>query len=128
MTKKIIAIAGIALLALAAQGAPAMAQANVGGTWTLTLEGPEGPVAAQVVLTQEGMSVTGTIEMDLVDSAAISDGMVHENTFTFLLLISVQGQEIPLQGTGEVADNTMTGELLVPDFGGFPFSAVRATS
>ena len=128
MTKKIITIAGIALLALAVQVAPAMAQANIAGTWTLTLEGPEGPVDAQVVLAQAGMDVTGTIEMDQVDEASISDGMIHDSTFTFMLVIYVQGQEIALEGTGEVTDDTIAGELFVPDFGGFPFSAVRAAS
>jgi len=45
-----------------------------------------------------------------------------------MLVIYVQGQEIALEGTGEVTDDTIAGELFVPDFGGFPFSAVRAAS
>jgi hypothetical protein len=128
MTKKIITIAGIALLALAVQVAPAMAQANVAGTWTLTLEGPEGPIDAEVVLTQDGGSVMGTIEMPDVDSADLEDGMIEGNALTFMLIISVQGQEIALEATSEVDGNAIEGELYVPDFGGFPFSAVRAES
>jgi hypothetical protein len=128
MTNKIITIAGIALLALAVQATPAMAQANVAGTWTLTLEGPEGPVDAEIVLTQDGGSVMGTVNMPDVDAADLSDGMVEGNTLTFLLVLDVQGQEIALEGTGEVDGNEIDGELYVPDFGGFPFSAVRAES
>jgi redox-regulated HSP33 family molecular chaperone len=126
MTKKIITFAGIALLALAVQVAPAMAQANVAGAWTLTLEGPEGPVDTAIVLTQDGATVSGTIEMDQVDYAELSDGMIEGNTLTFMLIISVQGQEIALEATGEVDGDTIEGELYVPDFGGFPFSAVRS--
>jgi len=125
MTKKMIAVAGMALLALAVQVAPAMAQANVAGTWTLTLEGPEGAVESTVVLTQNGTDVTGTIVMDQVDAAELSGGKIEGNTLTFVLAISVQGMDISLEATGEVSGNTMEGELFVPDFGGFPFSAVR---
>jgi len=128
MTKKIITIAGIALLALAVQVAPAMAQANVAGNWTLTLEGPEGPVDAAIVLTQDGASVMGTIDMADVDSAELSDGMIEGNSLSFMLVISVQGQEIALEATSEVDGNSIEGELYVPDLGGFPFSAVRAES
>ncbi len=125
MTKKIITIAGMALLALAVQVAPATAQTNVAGTWTLTLEGPEGAVDATVVLTQDGSTVSGTIVMEGVDAASLSDGMLEGNTLTFMMAISVQGMDIALEATGEVSGNMMEGELYVPDFGGFPFSAER---
>lgn len=125
MTKKIIAVAGMALLALAVQVAPAMAQTNVAGTWMLTLQGPEGDVESTVVLTQDGSAVTGTIVMDQVDAAELTNGKIEGNTLTFVLAISVQGMDIQLEATGEVDGNSMEGELYVPDFGGFPFSAVR---
>jgi len=128
MTKKILTTAGIALLALAVHAAPAMAQANVAGTWTLTLEGPEGAVDATVVLTQDGTAVTGTIVMDQVDAAELSDGVIEGNTLKFVMFISVQGMDIELEATGEVAGDEIDGELYVPDFGGFPFSAVRSES
>ena len=128
MTKRIITVAGMALLAAALQVAPAMAQANVAGTWTLTLEGPEGPVSSTVVLTQDGADVTGTIVMDDVDAAELTGGMIEGNTLTFILFISVQGMDIELEATGVVDGNSIDGELYVPDFGGFPFSAVRTES
>lgn len=128
MTKKIITVAGIALLALAVQVAPAMAQTNVAGTWMLTLEGPEGAVDATVVLTQDGAAVAGTIVMEGVDAASLSDGMIEGNTLKFMMAISVQGMDIALEATGEVSGDAIEGELYVPDFGGFPFSAVRTES
>jgi hypothetical protein len=128
MTKKIIAVGGMALLALAVQVAPATAQTNVAGTWTLTLEGPEGPVESTIVLTQNGSEVTGTIVMDQVDAAELTGGVIEGNTLKFVLAISVQGMDIALEATGEVSGDAMEGELYVPDFGGFPFSAVRTES
>ena len=52
--------------------------------------------------------------------------MVEGTTLTFMLVIDVQGQEFALEGTGEVDGDAIDGELYVPDFGGFPFSAVRS--
>jgi hypothetical protein len=125
MTRKILTTAGIALLALAIQVAPAMAQANVAGTWALILQGPEGDVNAEVVLAQAGTTVTGTIVMDGVDAAELTNGMVEGNTLKFVLAISVQGMDLALDATGTVTGEAMAGELSVPDFGGFPFRATR---
>ena len=54
--------------------------------------------------------------------------MIEGNTLTFVLFLSVQGMDIELEATGEVDGDSIDGELYVPDFGGFPFSAVRADS
>ena len=125
MTKKILTIAGMALLALTLQANAAQAQTNVAGTWTLTLEGPEGPVESTIVLTQAGTAVTGTIVMEGVDAAQLTGGVIEGTTLKFLLAISIQGMDIELQATGEVTGETMAGELYVADFGGFPFTATR---
>ena len=123
--KRIITWSGLALLAAVVLAAPASAQANVAGMWTITIQGPEGPAEAQAELVQDGSTFTGTISVDQAEGASIDNGTIEGNTISFVLTVSVQGQSFPLEVTGEVDGNMIEGEMTVPDFGGFPFSAER---
>jgi hypothetical protein len=123
---KMTTASGLVLFALLAFTAPVAAQANVAGTWAITIQGPEGPAEATAVLEQDGAMFTGTITaMDQTEGAEIGEGMIEGNTISFVLTVFVQGTSFPLQVTGEVDGNTIAGEMFVPDFGGFPFSAER---
>lgn len=124
--KKIMTGVGLTVLALAVMSAPAAAQANVAGTWAITIQGPEGPAMASATLEQDGGTFTGSIELDQTDGAEIFNGMVEGNAISFTLSVSVQGQAFDLQVTGEVDGDTIAGEMFVPDFGGFPFTAERS--
>lgn len=123
--KRVMAGAGLALLAVVALSAPVAAQANVNGTWAITIQGPEGPAEATAVLEQDGSSFTGTIMVDQADDAEIENGTVEGNNMSFMLVIFVQGTGIELEVTGEVDGNSIEGQMFVPDFGGFPFTAAR---
>lgn len=123
--KRIITWSGLAMLALVVLAAPASAQANVAGTWAITIQGPEGPAEAQAELVQEGATFTGTISVDQAEGAEIGEGTIEGNTISFVLTVSVQGQSFPLEVTGEVDGDMIEGEMFVPDFGGFPFTAER---
>jgi hypothetical protein len=123
--KRIITWSGLTMLALVVLAAPASAQANVAGTWAITIEGPEGPAGATAVLEQDGSAFSGTIEVDQAEGAEITGGMIDGNTVSFQLVVSVQGAEFALEVTGEVDGDMIEGEMFVPDFGGFPFSAER---
>jgi hypothetical protein len=122
--KKIMTFAGALLLA-AVMAAPASAQANVTGTWAITIQGPEGPAEATATLTQDGSTFTGTIEVDQAEGATIENGMIEGNTISFQLVVDVQGMQFPLDVQGEVEGDSIEGQMFVPDFGGFPFSAER---
>ena len=122
--KKVMAFAG-ALMTAAVLAAPAAAQANVAGTWAITIQGPEGPAGATATLEQDGSSFTGTIEVDQAEGASIENGMIDGNTVSFQLMVSVQGMEFALDVEGQVDGDMIEGEMFVPDFGGFPFTAER---
>jgi hypothetical protein len=122
--KKFMTFAAALLLA-AVVATPAAAQANVAGAWAITIQGPEGPAEAMATLEQDGSSFSGTITVDQAEGASISDGMIEGNTMSFQLMISVQGMEIALSVEGQVDGDTIEGEMFVPDFGGFPFTAQR---
>lgn len=125
---KIMTGMGLAFLAFAVLSAPAAAQANVNGTWSITIQGPEGPAGATAVLEQEGASFSGTIMVENAEDAEIEGGTVEGDTMSFTLVIFVQGTGLELEVTAAVDGDTMEGEMFVPDFGGFPFTAERTAS
>ena len=116
---------GLALLAAFVLAAPAAAQSNVTGTWAITIQGPEGPAEATATLEQEGAMFSGTISVDQAEGASIENGTVVDDVISFELIVSVQGMDIALQVEGQVYGDMVEGEMFVPDFGGFPFSAQR---
>ena len=118
-------IYGLALVAALALAAPASAQADVAGTWAITIQGPEGPAEASATLEQDGSMFSGTISVDQAEGASIENGTVVEDVISFELIVSVQGMDIVLQVEGQVDGDMIEGEMFVPDFGGFPFSAQR---
>ena len=124
MKKSLVGV-GLALVACVVMTAPAQAQANVAGTWEITIEGPEGPGNATAVLQQDGMTFSGTISVDQAEGAQIANGKVEANTMSFQLVVSVQGLELAIDVQGQVDGDSISGQMSVPDFGGFPFTAKR---
>jgi hypothetical protein len=116
---------GLALVACVVMTAPAAAQASVAGTWAITIEGPEGPGNATAVLVQDGMTFSGTISVDQAEGAQIADGKIDGSTMSFQLVLSIQGMEFAIDVQGQVDGDSIAGQMSVPDFGGFPFSAKR---
>jgi len=76
-----------AALILALTAASALA-ANVTGTWSTEMRGPDGKVEFQLTLTfkQDAGKVTGTVQGPQGDPIAISNGKIDGNTFTFDVL------------------------------------------
>jgi hypothetical protein len=126
--KKSLAGVGLALVACVVMTAPAAAQTNVAGTWEITIEGPEGPANATAVLAQDGMTFSGTITVAQAEGAEIANGKIEGGTMSFQLIVSVQGTELVLDVQGEVTGDSIAGQMSVPDFGGFPFTATRTAS
>jgi len=124
MKKSFVGV-GLALVACLVMTMPAAAQANVAGTWDITIEGPEGPGSATAVLVQDGMAFSGTISVDQAEGAQIAEGKIDGNTMSFQLVVSVQGMEFAIDVQGQVDGDSIAGQMSVPDFGGFPFSAKR---
>lgn len=124
MKRSLVGFGGL-VLALVMMAAPAAGQANVAGTWNITIEGPEGPANAMAELTQDGATFTGTISVDQAEGASIANGMIEGNTMKFQLIVSVQGMDFAMDVEGQVDGDSIEGEMTVPDFGGFAFTAER---
>ena len=118
---------GLSAVALALIALPATAQVNVTGTWELNFQNPQGGSATMIAsLTQEGTTVTGTIELSEVPEAEMSDGVVEDSTLSFQLEVLFDGQWYPLWVSGAVDGDTITGSIELPEGAGtIPFTGAR---
>ena len=125
---RIARAAGLTVIALVSLSLPVAAQANVAGTWQLVVEGPGGPGHIDAVFAQEGQTVTGTLEVEQLGSAEMSEGLVEENKLTFLLHVDFDGQWFTVEVSADVDGDSMTGEFYVAEFGSMPFTGKRTES
>jgi hypothetical protein len=90
-------------------------QIDLKGTWSMTIEGPQGPVPVTLTFaTVEGQKVTGTL--DLPQGTVNILGTFSESGITFLGSLEVNNQSITLKFTGKIVKDSMSGDA---DFGGF---------
>ena len=85
------------------------AQGNVAGAWDLSINGPQGVIAAGATLTQDGEKHTGTITSP--QGNAEMTGTLKGNTLA--LSFSMAGPDGPLEIkiNGEVSGDTVKGML-----------------
>ncbi len=91
---------------------PAWAQADMSGGWTLTFQGPQGPVEAAANFKQDGEKITGTLTGP--QGEAPVNGSIKEKAFTFMLAIQTQQGEMSIKIAGEVDGDALKGTF---DFG-----------
>jgi hypothetical protein len=102
-------------------GGPA---AQVGGSWTMTLTSPQGPMDITMTLTQSGTSFTGSMTSQ-VGNQEISDGQITGRNVTWTATLQFGGQSITLSYRGEVEGNRMSGSAELGSFGSATFTAER---
>jgi beta-glucosidase len=101
------------------------AAAPLTGEWTWTMESPSGPVAARLILKQEGRAVTGRFARDATRWLEIEKGQVDGDAFTWivkrdrpdgsLMTYQMSGKFTGTQITGR-AKTTMDGQEVVVDW------------
>jgi hypothetical protein len=116
---------GLATLAFLLCTVPAAAQANVAGNWVITFESPQGPVAINAVLEQDGSNVTGTAEVPMIESAEMSAGSIDGSALTFAVSVVYEAQVYRLDFAAEVEGDAMTGTVSLPEMGTIPFRGER---
>ena len=121
---------GVFAVALALIALPLAAQdVDVTGNWELSFQDPQGggAVTLYLALTQEGTTVTGTVELSAVPDARISNGMVDGSTLSFGLDVLYEGQWYTLGVGGAVDGDSVTGYIELPEgAGSIPFTGARA--
>jgi hypothetical protein len=114
----------LALAFLAIAPALALAQADISGSWDVTIDSPQGPAAVEATLKQDGENVTGQIISPLGNVEL--KGTMVKDTLTVNYSIPLQGQtlEITMNGKLEGAD-VMKGAVVIVGLGEVPWTAKR---
>ena len=94
------------------------------GTWDLTVNATQGPMAVVAVINQSGTTFTGTITSQL-GTSPISSGSISGSRMTWTTLTPINGQDMTLNYTAEVNGNRVTGTVAAGDFGTFPFTGEK---
>jgi hypothetical protein len=127
-------------LLLLATAIPTHASAQtLTGTWQITSEGRRGPQTQTLTLTQDGLSLTGTIAFTgggprggggggggaLAGPIAISDGTVNGNAFSFSMTLEFNGNAFTQRYSGTFDGNAIQGTIEGGRGGATPFTGTR---
>lgn len=125
-TNRFVKLSVLAAVVLSAATATAQRiLADVSGTWNVNVEGPQGPMASQLMLTQKGDTISGEFSSE-IGKAPVA-GMVKGDSVKIALSLDMGGQQLSLQIAGAMKDkDNMAGAIEAVGMGAFPFTAVRA--
>jgi imidazolonepropionase-like amidohydrolase len=98
--------------------------AQVAGTWTLTVNGPQGAITSTMTVTQTNDAIDGNMISEL-GTAAISDGRVTGRTVTWSASFQMGNERTTVSFEGEVDGNRMTGRLRAGETGTMTFTAEK---
>lgn len=115
------------VISLAAVGAFATAaiaaDANVTGTWNMTVESPMGTGNPVFVLKQTGADVTGTYKGQLGEAQV--KGTVKGNALELKYNIDAQGTALTITYAGTVEGDTIKGKVSYGDMGEGTFTGKK---
>ncbi len=98
--------------------------AQMGGSWTMTLNSPQGPLELTMTIAQNGAGFSGSMTSQL-GTTEITGGEIAGRTATWTTVIQAGGQAITLNYRGEVDGNRMSGSADLGSFGSATFTAER---
>lgn len=98
--------------------------AQVAGTWTMTVNGPQGALTSTMTLTQTADAIDGSIISE-VGTAAISDGRVSGRTVSWQASFQIGGERTTVNFEAEVDGNRMTGRARAGESGTMTFTAEK---
>lgn len=104
----------------------AMAQTDVTGDWTVTVESPQGTTSIDATMKQTGEDLTGSITSPM--GAVDFKGKVVKDALDVSYTLNLQGNNIEIKMTGTVAGDSITGNLNFAGMGDVPWTAKRKTA
>jgi hypothetical protein len=106
------------------RGAAAGETAQVGGTWTMTVNAPQGAMTATLTITQSGDAIDGSLSSE-IGTAALSDGRVSGRNVSWTASFQVGGQTVTAMFDAEVTGDRMTGRIRAGERGTMTFTAEK---
>lgn len=97
--------------------------AMVGGTWSMSIDAAGMEIEFDMVLEQDGTSISGSAVIPDAGNASIS-GSISGNNIEFTLTINAGGQTIELEASGTIDGTNMSGSGSSP-FGEFSFTGTK---
>ena len=115
---RILTVMGTVLLA-----AVAALAADVTGSWTVTVETPNGTRQSTLDLKQDGSNLTGAMHSQIGDAPLT--GTVSGDQVSFSITRERDGQSFKIDYSAKIEGTKMTGTVKFGDNGDIPFTAVR---
>jgi hypothetical protein len=101
------------------------ATVQIGGTWSITTNSPQGANTGTLTVTQQGTTFSGAMTSDIAGSAAVTDGKIEGRRVSWSVTLSFGGQSFTLNYAGEVDGNRVSGTVTAGEFGSFTFTGER---
>jgi hypothetical protein len=119
-----LSLVAVTILGVATASAAQMF-ADLSGKWNVNVDGPQGPVASELELTQQGETVTGKFSSEI--GVADVKGRAWGDSLRIAFEVDMGGQILALEVIGAAKDkDNLEGVVEAAGMGSFPFTAVRA--
>lgn len=105
---------------------PAIAQVDVTGDWTVTVESPQGTTSIDATMKQAGEDLTGSITSPM--GSVDFKGKVIKDALNVKYMLELQGNSIEIVMTGTVAGDSITGNLNFGGMGDVPWTAKKKSA
>lgn len=100
-----------------------VASAQVGGTWHLVVDSPQGAQALTMTVVQSGSAFTGKVSgMPTGGDLDVANGLITGRNVTWEVSINMNGQSLTISFNGEVTGTKISGTAALGQFGNAPFS------
>ena len=111
------------LASVAFMSTAVLADANVTGKWTMTVNTQAGTGSPVFDLKQDGANVTGTYKGQLGEAPVT--GSVKGDDLTLNIKVSGQGQELVITYTGKVQGDAVSGKVSLGELGEGTFTGKK---
>lgn len=99
---------------------------NIAGTWTVTLQSPQGMKEEKVTIVHDGANFSGSVTGGVLEKAAVLEGIIlNGDRLTYHYTVEAGGQSYKVDVQATVQGDTFKGTATRGNSGDFPLEAKR---